>query len=58
VDIAAILAEMQAMWAEMNAMRQADMGAGAIVSATPIDVDAPISANNGGGIAQPEGAPQ
>jgi hypothetical protein len=46
------------MWAEMNAMRQADVGACAVVSATPIDVDVPISANNGGGIAQPEGAPQ
>jgi hypothetical protein len=58
VDIAAILTEMHAMWAEMNAMRQADVGVGAVVSATPIDVDVPISANNGGGIAQPEGAPQ
>jgi hypothetical protein len=34
------------------------VGAGAVVCATPIDVDAPISANNGGGVAQPGGAPQ
>jgi hypothetical protein len=55
--MAVILAEMQAMRAEMNAMRQA--GAGAPVGATPTGGDAPISANNeGGSVAQPRGAPQ
>jgi hypothetical protein len=53
----AILAEMQAMQAEMNAMHQA--GAGAAVGAAPIGGDAPIGANDeGGGVAQPRGAPQ
>ena len=57
VDMAAILAEMQAMRAEMNAMRQA--GVGAAVGAAPTGGDAPISANDeGGGVAQPRGAPQ
>jgi hypothetical protein len=57
VDMAAILAEMQSMGAEMNAMCQA--GAGAAVGATPTSGDAPISANDeGGGVAQPRGAPQ
>jgi hypothetical protein len=57
VDMAAILAEMQSMWAEMNAMRQA--GAGAAVGAAPTGGEAPISANDeGGGVAQPRGAPQ
>jgi hypothetical protein len=44
VDIAAILAEMQAIQAEMNAMGQG--GAGAAVGATPIGGDAPIGAND------------
>jgi hypothetical protein len=57
VDMTAILAEMQAMQAEMNAMHQA--GAGAAVGAAPIGGDAPIGANDeGGGVAQPRGAPQ
>jgi hypothetical protein len=57
VDMAAILAEMQSMRAEMNAMRQA--GAGAAVGATPTGGEAPISSNDeGGGVAQPRGAPQ
>jgi hypothetical protein len=57
VDMAAILAEMQSMRAEMNAMRQA--GAGAAVGAAPTGGEAPISANDeGGGVAQPRGAPQ
>jgi hypothetical protein len=57
VDMAAILAEMQAMRAEMNAMRQA--GAGAAVGAASTGGDAPISANDeGGGVAQPRGVPQ
>jgi hypothetical protein len=55
--MAAILAEMQSMWAEMNAMRQA--GAGAAVGVTSTGGDAPISANDkGGGVAQPRGAPK
>jgi hypothetical protein len=48
VDMAAILAEIQTMRAEMNAMRQA--GAGAAVGATPIGGDAPIGANDEGGV--------
>jgi hypothetical protein len=45
------------MRAEMNAMRQA--GEGAVVGAAPIGGDAPIGANDdGGGVAQPRGAPQ
>jgi hypothetical protein len=57
VDMATILAEMQSMWAEINAMRQA--GAGAAVGAAPIGGDAPIGANDdGGGVVQPRGAPQ
>jgi hypothetical protein len=57
VDMTAILAEMQSMRAEMNAMRQ--VGAGAAAGATPTGGDAPISANDeGGGVAQPRGAPQ
>jgi hypothetical protein len=56
VDMATILAEMQAMQAEMNAMRQA--GAGAAIGAAPIGGDAPIGANDeGGGVVQPRGAP-
>jgi hypothetical protein len=56
VDMAAILAEMQSMQAEMNAMHQA--GAVAAVGAAPTSGDAPISANDeGGGVAQPRGAP-
>jgi hypothetical protein len=55
--MAAILAEMQSMRAEMNAMRQA--GAGAAVGATPTGGEAPISSNDeGGGVAQPRGAPR
>jgi hypothetical protein len=53
VDMFAILAEMQA---EMNAMRQA--GVGAAVSVASTGGDAPIGANDGGGVAQPRGAPQ
>jgi hypothetical protein len=57
VDMATILAEMQSMWAEMNAMRQA--GAGVAVGAAPTGGEAPISANDeGGGVAQPGGAPR
>jgi hypothetical protein len=57
VDMAAILAEMHAMRSEMNAMRQA--GVGATVGAAAIGGDAPIGANDeGGGVAQPRGAPQ
>jgi hypothetical protein len=57
VDMAAILAEIQSIRAEMNAIRQA--GAGAAVGATPTGGEAPISANDeGGGVAQPRGAPQ
>jgi hypothetical protein len=57
VDMAVILAEMQSMRAEMNAMRQA--GAGAAVGAAPTGGDAPISANDkGGGVAQRRGDPQ
>jgi hypothetical protein len=57
VDMATILAEMQSMRAEINAMRQA--GVGAAVGAAPTGGDAPISANDGGGgVAQPRGAPQ
>jgi hypothetical protein len=57
VDMAVILAEMQAMRAEMNDMRQS--GAGAVVGAAPIGGDAPIGTNDeGGGVAQPRGAPQ
>jgi hypothetical protein len=57
VDMTTILAEIQLMRAEMNAMRQA--GAGAAVGAAPTGEDAPISANDeGGGVAQPRGAPQ
>jgi hypothetical protein len=57
VDMAAILAEMQSMWAEMNAMRQA--GAGAAIGAAPTGGEASISANDeGGGVVQPRGAPQ
>jgi hypothetical protein len=44
VDMATILVEMQSMWVEMNAMRQA--GAGAAVGATPTGGEAPISAND------------
>jgi hypothetical protein len=45
------------MRAEMNAMRQA--GADAAVDAATIGGDAPIGANDeGGGVAQPRGAPQ
>jgi hypothetical protein len=41
----------------MNAMRQA--GAGAAVGAAPTGGEVPISANDeGGGVAQPRGAPQ
>jgi hypothetical protein len=41
----------------MNAMHQA--GAGATVGAAPTGGDAPIGANDeGGGVAQPRGAPQ
>jgi hypothetical protein len=41
----------------MNAVRQA--GAGATVGAAPTGGDAPIGANDeGGGVAQPRGAPQ
>jgi hypothetical protein len=47
VDMAAILAEMQSMRAEMNAMHQA--GAGAAVGATPTGGEAPVSANDEGG---------
>jgi hypothetical protein len=43
----AILAEMQSMRAEMNAMHQA--GAGAAVGAAPTGGEAPISANDEGG---------
>jgi hypothetical protein len=57
VDMAAILVEMQSMRAEMNAIRQTVMGAA--VGATPTGGEAPISANDeGGGVAQPRGAPQ
>jgi hypothetical protein len=57
VDMAAILAEMQSMRAKMNAMHQAS--AGAAVGVVPTSGDAPISANDeGGGVAQPRGAPQ
>jgi hypothetical protein len=57
VDMAAILAEIQSMRAELNAMRQD--GAGAAVGAAPTGGAAPISANDeGGGVAQPRGAPQ
>jgi hypothetical protein len=50
VDMAAILAEMQSMQAEMNAMRRA--GVGAAVGAAPTGGEAPISANDdGGGVA-------
>jgi hypothetical protein len=57
VDIAAILAEMQSMRAEMNVMRQA--GVGVAVGVAPTGGDAPISANDkGGGVVQPRGAPQ
>jgi hypothetical protein len=56
-DMAAILVKIQAMQTEMNAMRQA--GAGAAVGAAPTGGDAPIGANDeGGGVAQPRGAPQ
>jgi hypothetical protein len=55
--MAAILAEMQSMRVEMNAMRQA--GAGATVGAAPTGGEALISANDEeGGVAQPRGAPQ
>jgi hypothetical protein len=48
--MAAILAKMQSMRTEINAMRQA--GAGAAVIAAPIGGEAPISANDeGGGVA-------
>jgi hypothetical protein len=57
VDMAAILAEMQSIRAEMNAMRQTS--AGATIGAAPTSGDAPISANDeGGGVAQHRGAPQ
>jgi hypothetical protein len=57
VDMTAILAEMQSMRAEMNAMCQA--GASTAVGAAPTGGDDPISANDeGGGVAQPRGAPQ
>jgi hypothetical protein len=50
VDMVAVLAEMQAMRGEMNAMCQA--GASAAVGAAPIGGDAPIGANDeGGGVA-------
>jgi hypothetical protein len=56
VDMTAILAEMQSMRAEMNAMRQA--GVGVNVGAAPTGGEAPISVNDkGGGVAQPRGAP-
>jgi hypothetical protein len=56
-DMAAILAKMQSMRTEMNAMHQA--GAGAAVGAAPTGGEAPISANDeGGGVAQPRGASQ
>jgi hypothetical protein len=43
----------------MNAMRQVGACAGATIGAAPIGRDAPICANNeGGGVAQPGGAPQ
>jgi hypothetical protein len=52
-----ILAKMQSMRAEMNAMRQA--GAAAAVGAAPTSGEAPISANDeGGGVAQPRETPQ
>jgi hypothetical protein len=55
--MAAILAKMQSMQAEMNTMRQA--GAGATVGVAPTGGEAPISANDEGGcVAQPRGAPQ
>jgi hypothetical protein len=44
VDMAAILAEMQSMRAEMNAMRLA--GAGAAVGAAPTGGEAHVSAND------------
>jgi hypothetical protein len=56
VDMAAILAEMQAMQAEMNAMRH--VGASAAVGAAPTGGDATISANDEGVVVQPRGAPQ
>jgi hypothetical protein len=57
VDMAAILAELQTMRAEMNVMRQT--GVGAAVGAAPTGGEASISANDeGGGVAQPRGAPQ
>jgi hypothetical protein len=57
VDMAAILAEMHSMRAEINAMHQA--GAGAAVGAAPTGGEAPISANDeGGGVAHLRGAPQ
>jgi hypothetical protein len=57
VNMAAILAEIQLMWVEINAMHQA--GAGAAVGAAPTSGDAPISANDeGGGVAQSRGASQ
>jgi hypothetical protein len=55
--MAAILAEMLAMRAEMNALRQASVGAA--IGATPIDGDAPIGVNNEGRVvAQHGGVPQ
>jgi hypothetical protein len=54
VNMATILAEMQAMRAEMNDLHQA--GAGATVGAAPISGDAPN--DEGGGVAQSRGAPQ
>jgi hypothetical protein len=51
VGMTTILAEMQSIRAEMNAMRQA--GAGATIGAAPIDAN-----DEGGGVAQPRGAPQ
>jgi hypothetical protein len=57
MNMTAILAEMQAMRAKMNAMRQT--GASAAVDAAPIGGDAPIGVNDeGGGATQPRGAPQ
>jgi hypothetical protein len=57
VDMTAILAEMQSIRAEMNAICQA--GVGAAVGATPTGGEALISAiDEGGGVAQPRGAPQ
>jgi hypothetical protein len=50
------LAELQAMWAEMNVMHMA--GACVAVDATPIGGAAPVGANNDGGVVQPGVVPQ